>query len=106
MASTTDTEFSQLWRPEVQYQSTSDVVPAESSFLACFVLTRPLLGQRGWGGVGGRRMMGKEEREGKVRGGEEKEEVRGKGEGVKDTQFGLCSSSYKGTNPKWRAPPS
>ena len=46
------TEFSQLWRPEVQDQNASDMVPAESSFLACFVLTWPLLGQSGWGGVG------------------------------------------------------
>ena len=83
MASTTEAEFSQLWRPEVQDQSTSDMVPAESSFLACFVLRWPLLGQRGWGGVGGRRMRGREERE----------EVRGEGEGAKDTLFGLSSSS-------------
>ena len=67
MASTTHTEFSQLWRQEVQDQSASDMDPAESSSLACFVLTWPLLGQRGWGGVGGRRMRGKQEREGKLR---------------------------------------
>ena len=50
MASTTDTEFSQLWRPEVQDQSASDMDPAESSSLACFVFTWPLLGRGGGGG--------------------------------------------------------
>ena len=60
-------------------------------------------GRGGWKKNEGQGREGREIEGGR---GKEREEVRGKEEAIKDTHFGLSSSSYKGTNPNRRAPPS
>ena len=53
------------------------------------------VGRGGWKKNEGQAREGREIEGGR---GKERQEVRGKGEAIKDTHFGLSSSSYKGTN--------